>query len=142
MSGYSGRELLIAQADTPTGSSYTTVAGTQNGSVRIGNQIVDTTTKDDAGIRQLLNAKVLTEVSVSFDGVCRDNVTLKTLRDAANAGVHYNFRVTTAGDNTAGVTMTGPWVITEFQESGAHDGECRFSATLQSAGTITIAAKP
>jgi TP901-1 family phage major tail protein len=141
MAGFPGRDMLLAQADSANGSSYTTVAGLRNTGVRIGQAIVDITTKDDAGVRQLLNSKVLQEVSVSADGVVQDSTTLKTLRDAAAAGLNYNFRLTTAGDATAGVTMTGPFVITEFNETSPYDGECSFSCTLQSAGTITIAAK-
>jgi TP901-1 family phage major tail protein len=139
--GFSGRDMLLALADTASGSSYTTTAGLQNTSVRIGNSVVDITTKDDAGIQMLLNQKNGQAVTISADGVVKDSATLDTLRDAALTGAHWNCRMTTAGDSTAGVTMTGPFIITEFQESGAHDGEARFSVTLQSAGVITTAAK-
>lgn len=137
---YSGRLLLIAHEATPGGGTYTTIAGLQNTVLKCNGAIVDVTSKDDAGVRQLLNAKVLNSVSVTGDGVAQDSATLKFLRDTWAAGVHVNFRITTGGDSTAGVTYTGAFVITSFEETGAHDGEQRYSVALESGGTVTIAA--
>lgn len=137
---FSGRLFLIAHETTPSGGTYTTIAGQQDSTVKINNQIVDVTTKDDAGIRQLLNYKVGQSISFSGSGVCKDSATLKFLRDTALASTHINFRITTPGDGTSGVTYTGAFVITGFEEGGEDQGEWKFSCSFESAGTITVAA--
>lgn len=136
----SGLNLILAQEATPGGGTYTTIAGGRVHSISINNQTVDTTTKDDAGIRQLLAAKVLQSYSCSIDGLAKDSATLKALRDAAIASTPLNFRMTTGGDSTAGVTYTGPFIVTSFEERSNHDGAQEFAATFESSGTITAAA--
>lgn len=137
---YAGRLFLIAHETTPGGGTYTTIAGQQDGTLTINNAIVDVTTKDDAGIRKLLAAKTMSSISFSGAGVCKDDATLKFLRDTAIAGIPVNFKITTPGDNTSGVSYTGAFTITNLQESGQHDGEWRFSCTFESAGAVTVAA--
>lgn len=140
MAGYTGRALSLSHEATPGGGTYTLIAGAKNHEITVNSSIVDSTTKDDDGIRTLLNAKVLTSVSVNIDGIAVDSATLKFLRDNCDAGTALNYRVTTAGDSTAGVTYTGAFHVTSFVERGAHDGLQEFAATLESSGTITIAA--
>lgn len=136
---YLGSSLILQQEVTPAGGTYATIGGMQNHTIDINNAIVDVTTKDSAGVRQLLNAKALQSISISGDGVVKDDATLKKLRDSALASTQYNFRLTTCGDSTAAVTFTGAFTITNFKEDGKYDAESRFSCTLESAGTITVA---
>lgn len=137
---FAGRTLLLAHEASPGGGTYTTIAGSRNHTVTMNGATVDTTTKDDAGIRQLLNAKTLNSVTFTIDGLAKDSATLKFLRDNCDAGTALNYRMTTAGDSTAGVTYTGAFHVTSFEERGAHDGAQEFAATLESSGAVTIAA--
>lgn len=139
--GYAGRLVLLAiETGTEGAGTYVSVGGLRDTTITVSNATVDTTSKESAGIRQLLDAKTLNSVSISGSGVFLNGAELKTIRDAALAGDHKNFRVTTAGTSTAGVTYTGQFAITSFDETGAHDGEQQYSISLESSGTVTIAA--
>ena len=132
---FTGRTLVLSDGTT-------TIAGLRATAITINNQTLDVTTKDSAGIRQLLSAKIAQSMTITADGIAEDSVTLKTVRDAAIASTATTFKITTAGDPTAGVTYTGTWIVTSFSESGNHDNAQGFSLTLESASTITVAALP
>lgn len=143
MTGYTGR-LLLVEVGTGSGSvgseTWTTIAGSTDNTFSINNQTVDTTTKSDSGIRQLLDAKVLQSVSCSGNFILRDEVAHKTLQTVATAGLLRNFRVTIPGDSTAGGTYAGAFMLTSLEFSGAHDGATQASFTLESGGTVTYTA--
>lgn len=135
---YSGRLVLLAYESAP--STFTTIAGFRTNSLEINEQSVDITTKDDAGVRQLLNGNVLRSMTISGEGVVPDNVSLNAIRAAAESGTHVNLRFTIPGDSTAGGTYTGFFRVTNFGVSGAFDGEATFTASFESDGATTWAA--
>lgn len=135
----SGLALTLSHEATPGGGTYTLVAGGRTNAITINNEVVDTTNKGSAGIRQLLAAKVVQSFSTTIDGLAEDSATLKFMRDTAIASTPVTFRITTGGDSTAGVTYTGPFIITSFEERSSYDGAQEFAATLESSGTITVA---
>lgn len=118
----------------------TTIAGLRDTSLTINETEVDVTSKDDAGIRQLLDGNILRSVSVSGTGVLKDDAVMATLRTAALAGTHIDLTVVIPGDSTAGGSYTGFFRITSFEESGTHDGEQQYSLSLASAGAVTFTA--
>lgn len=141
--GFSGRLLLLAvETGTEGSGTYVSLGGLRDATITVNQSTVDTTSKESAGVRQLLDAQVLRSVSISGSGVFLNSAELKFVRDAAIAGDQKNFRMTTAGTATAGVTYTGQFAITSFEETGAHDGEQQYSLTLESTGTVTMAALP
>ena len=133
-----GRLVLLKMGDAASPEAFTTVAGLQDTSIAMNATAVDVTSKDDAGVRQLLAGKILQSFSVSGGGVSKDSAILNTLRDAALAGTHHNFQVVVPGTSVAGGTYEGSFRITAFEESGAHDGAAQFTATLESAGAVTF----
>ena len=138
--GYAGRLLLLAiETGTEGAGTYASLGGLRDTTVTINNATVDTTSKESAGIRQLLDAKTMNSVSISGSGAFLNGAEIKTIRDAALAGDHKNFRITTAGTATAGCTYIGQFAITSFEEAGSHDGEQQYSISLESTGTVTIA---
>ena len=139
--GFSGRLLLIAMETGVEGSgTYATLGGLRDANINIANSTVDTTSKESAGIRQLLDGIVVRSISISGSGVFLNSAEIKALRDAALAGDHKNFRLTTAGTVTGGVTYTGQFCVTSFEEAGAYDGEQQYTLSLESGGTVTVAA--
>jgi TP901-1 family phage major tail protein len=132
---FSGRLLLLQYESAPT--TYTTIAGFRANTFTINEQSVDITTKDDAGIRQLLNGNILRAISASGEGVFPDNTSVEALRVAAMAGTHLNYRLVVPGDSTSGGHFQGAFRITSLEYSGAHDGEAVYSISLESDGAIT-----
>ena len=139
MSGYSGRLVLIKVAPAGSPAVFTQVAGLRDTTITIAETEVDTTSKDDAGIRQLLSGNILRSVAVSGSGVFKDSATIDTLRDSALAGTHLNYQIEMVDSATvAGTIFTGAFRITSFEENGAHDGEANYSISLASDGAVTL----
>lgn len=133
-----GRSLILKLGDgaTPT-EAFTTIAGLRDTTITIDNQTVDVTSKDDAGVRKLLDGKILQSFSVSGTGVFLDDANMNTLRDAALANTHHNFQIVIPGTSAGGGTYEGGFVITSFEESGSYDGEAQYSISLESNGGVT-----
>lgn len=138
MAGYSGRLIIVKQGDGGGTEVFTTIAALRDTTITETEQAVDTTNKDSAGVRQLLEARVLHSISVSGTGVFTDSTTLASLRTAMRAGTHSNFELEVVDSATSGgETLTGAFRITQLEFAGTHDGEANYSLTLESDGTVT-----
>lgn len=131
---YSGR-LLILHIENPA-NTYTAIAGLTDTTITINEQEVDITTKDSAGVRQLLAGNVLRSVSASGSGVFPDAAQVELLRVSALAGTHLNYRLLIPGDSTSGGYFQGAFRITSLEYTGQHDGAAMYSVSLSSAGTV------
>jgi len=137
-----GRLLLLKVGDGTSPENFTTIAGLRDTSLVINDTSVDITTKDDDGIRKLLDGKFVLTMSVSGTGVFKDDATINSLRSHIMAGTHANFRVVVPGDGDAGGTYEGEFRIESLDQSGTHDGEVQYSISLASAGNIAFTATP
>jgi len=135
---FSGRIMLIKTG----GGSEITIAGLRDSTLTVNETEVDVTSKDDAGVRQLLAGNILRSVSVSGTGVFKNEAVMHTLRDDALAGTHQDLTIVIPGDDVAGGEYTGSFRITSFEESGVHDGEQQYSITFASAGAVTFTPAP
>jgi TP901-1 family phage major tail protein len=131
MAAQKGRLYLLKLGADGSGG---TVAGVRTASAQIGNEAVEITNKDSAGWRTLLEGAGTQSVDISIDGVATDGSTYETLKGYAQAG-SLNAMQLIGPDNDA---LSGSFLITSFQEAGAHNGEITFTASLQSSGTITF----
>jgi len=140
---YSGRIFLL-KVGTGTGAvgseTWTTIAGVTENTLTINDQTVDVTTKDSAGIRQLLDGTILQSMAMSGSGVVKDDASFKTLQTLITSGAARNFQITVPGDNTAGGTYAGPFKVTSLEMNGSHDGATQFSFSLESQTSITYTA--
>lgn len=137
MPGLQGRTLLLKLGDGTSPEVFTTIAGLRDTSIALNDVAVDVTSKDSAGIRQLLAGKIVQAMSVSGAGVSEDSAIINTLRDVAQAGTHSNYQIVIPGTTVAGGTYEGAFRITAFEEAGAHDDAANYTITLESDGIIT-----
>lgn len=135
-----GRLLLLKIGDGEVAEEFDTIAGLRDTSVTINETEVDVTSKDDDGIRQLLEGNILQSVAVSGAGVFKDDETIDDLRSKMYAGEHANFQVVIPGSSTAGGTYEGAFRVTSLEYSGTHDGEAQYSVSLESADEIEFEA--
>lgn len=129
-----GRLLVIKRGSTA-------IAGLRDASLTINDTEVDISSNDSDGIRQLLEGKFEFSVSVSGSGVFKDAAVIASLRTDALAGAHTTYNIEVPGTTAkAGGTFSGPFRITSFEESGAHNGEVQYSLSLESAANVTFTA--
>tara|TARA_R110002020_G_scaffold93624_3_gene225669 strand:- start:946 stop:1353 length:408 start_codon:yes stop_codon:yes gene_type:complete len=134
MAAQKGSALLL-KINT-TGSTYVTVGGLRSTSISLNDEAVDITTKDSAGVRNLLARGGVHSMSMSGSGVFTDATTETTLKDAMNASAFKNFQILIPDFGT----YTGAFMVASLEYSGEYNGEVTYSVTLESSGTITFAA--
>jgi len=137
--GIIGRAVRIRyDADGAGAGTSVEIARARQDSLTINNEMIDITTKDDTGVRTLLNDVGVKSMSMSCSGVlaaAAQHRTLTGLAQAAAAGsaLHF-FEIIATGVGT----VRGQWFITSFEWSG-EDGAspATFTMSLESSGAMT-----
>ena len=116
----------------------TTVAGLRSTSISMNDEAVDVTTKDSAGLRQLLAGGGVQSFSASGSGVFTDAASEAAVRTAFDAqrtaGTFVDFDVVIPDFGT----FAGPMMIATLEYAGEYNGEITYSITLESAGTFAF----
>lgn len=142
MAAQKGSELLLKiGADNSAAASsdtYTTVGGLRSTSISMNEEPVDVTTKDSAGIRELLANGGVQSFSVSGSGVFTDAASEGTLRTAFGASAFNNFEIVVPGLGT----YQGKFMVGSLEYAGEYNGEATYSVTLENSGSVTFTAAP
>jgi TP901-1 family phage major tail protein len=131
-----GRLLLIEVESAPGNGVFVPVGGLRTKSLKINNELVDITTDDSSGVRELLDGGGVNSMEASGSGITKDTLGFDILREAAENNEQINCRVTIPGDTYSRV-YTGPWLPSEVEQTGEYKDSVQFKATLASAGAIT-----
>lgn len=118
----------------------TTVAGLRSTSITMNDEAVDVTTKDDAGVRQLLAGGGVQSFSASGSGVFTDAVSEAAVRTSyeaqRTAGTFTDFDIIVPDFGT----FAGPMMISSIEYAGEYNGEVTYTISLESAGTFAFTA--
>lgn len=95
---------------------------------------VDITDNDSTGWRQLLDGASVRSLSVSLQGAFKAAVQEVLLRTKADTQAIFNGEMAFEGS----VKYSGTWQCTNYQMGGEVDGAQTFSATIESAGAMTL----
>lgn len=129
--------LLKVDTATTGGPTYTTLAGIQANSIRIGADAVDVTNADStARFRELLEGAGVKRLTLSGSGVFSDAAVDAKLTEYVMDG---SIKLWQAIVPDFG-TFAGSFQITQLDFNGPHDKEVQFSITIESAGEITFTA--
>lgn len=128
-----GRLLLLKFGDAATGQ---VIKGLKEVTVSQNNSVIDVSTKDTDGWRELLEDGSLKMFSVSVSGIFKDNPTDELIR-AANFNNTLN-TYTIMFPN--GDTIECDFQITGWQTAGSEQGAQTYSYTLESTGEPTFTA--
>ena len=138
MTAQLGRSLILKVEDSPGAGTYTTVAGMKTTKFTINNAMVDVTSKEDNAARKLLVGAGLKSMSISAEGVFKDDASFNIVRTAAVSNTdHLKYQIVIPGV-TYDETYTGEFMITTLEQSGTHDDAVTYSITLESDGTIVV----
>lgn len=135
MAGFNGRKLTLDWDSV-------TLVGVQTRGFSITNDHVDVTTDDDSGWRTLLADPGLRSLEVTVAGVVSGEVLVAELLKSSIDGEPLDILLptgTAAGVSTPG-KLAGTFYVSNYEQTGDHDGEVEFSATFMSTGVITYTA--
>jgi len=116
------------------GVGGTAVAAMRSTSFTVNGETVDVTTKDSAGMRELLATGGVSSMSISASGILSANAQATDFVAAAVARTLATYEITF--DN--GDKISGSFQVTSFQASGEYNGEQTYSISLESSGTLTV----
>lgn len=131
MAGFNGRQLTIDYDST-------TLAGVRTRGFTVSNEYVDVTNDDDEGWRTLLADPGVRSIEATVGGVTTDETLLAAIMTASIEATAVSITLPT--DLTTNGTLSGNFLISNFEQNGEHDGEVAFSATFMSTGEITYTA--
>ena len=131
-----GSACLIKIGNGSSPETFTTIAGLRNTTITMNDEMVDVTNKDSSRVRTLLAQGGVKSFTVSGDGVFTDAASESTLIGVFDASSFTNFQILVPDFKT----FTGSFSLTTMEYSGAYNDSVQYSLTLESAGTITIAA--
>ena len=121
-----------------TAAAGTLLGGLRTTNFTMNNQVIDVSTKDTNGWRELLEDGSLKFFSISGDGIFKDSATDETIRGYVFANSLNTFTfVFPNGD-----TIEGTFQITNYQRKGDYEGAETYSMTLESSGIPTFTAAP
>ena len=136
--------LRFLRRGTPTGSPPQSplVAAIRETGIEVAGEPVDVTNNDSNGWRELIDAAQMNTVSIPISGVRVSDALLSEWINGAQPGsgtrlapTAFIFPLETGETNPA--QITGNFYLSEYSETGSHDGEITFDATLMSSGEIT-----
>lgn len=136
MAAQKGKDLLL-KLDSDGSGTYLTVAGLRTRTLAFNSASVDITHTESAGRwRELLEGAGAKSARVSGAGLFKDQASDELIRSYVFAGTIRDWQVVVPDFGT----VAGPFQITAFELSGAHDGEVAFDMTLESAGELSFTA--
>ena len=134
MVAQSGKDLLI-KLDDGSGS-FQTIAGLRATRISFNAEVVDVTSTESGGWRELLAGAGVRSASLSGSGVFRDQATDARAQDVFFSGYVPRFQVVIPDFGA----VEGPFQITAIEYAGSYNGEATYELTLASAGALTFTA--
>jgi len=128
MAAQRGRLMLLYTGTTI--DSGNKIAGLASTSFTMNNSVIDVSTKDTDGWRELLEDGSLKFFSIACDGIFKSNATDELIRSYVFNNTLNQF--TFAFPN--GDSLTSMFQITNYQRKGEKEGAETFSMTLESTG--------
>ncbi len=118
------------------------VAGIRDKDITLAGAPVDITNDDSAGWQTLLDAPQINNMEISASGVLVDDTLRQDWFSGAAIGSASRMQPATfeypleTGESTP-ARITGTFYLSEYTETGSHDGEITFEATFMSSGPVT-----
>lgn len=133
MAAQKGKDVLIKIA---VSGSQVTVGGLRSSTITLNDEMVDITTKDSSGKREILGGAGINSVTFAGSGVFTDSTSEQQLRTNFGTGSlsAMSFIIPDLG------TYAGNFLITTLEFAGEHNGEATFSLTAESSGNVSFSA--
>ncbi|MGY2734797.1 phage tail tube protein [Sphingomonas sp. UYP23] len=135
MSAERGSAFLLKVGNGATPLVYATVAGLRTTQLSVNGEMVQVTSKDSGGWRDLLSGAGVRSVSVSGAGVFTGSAAELRIKGNALAGTIDDYRL----GFESGETLSGKFLVTRLDYAGDYNGERSYTLSLESSGAVVAA---
>jgi TP901-1 family phage major tail protein len=135
MNAEKGSAFLLKVGDGGDPVGFTTVAGLRTTQMTVNGAMVEITSKDSGGWRQLLSGAGVRSVSVSGAGVFTGSAAEARVKGNALSGTLDDYRLSFE----SGETITGRFLVTRLDYAGDYNGERSYTLSLESSGAVVAA---
>lgn len=132
MPGYGGNAFLLKIGTS--GTAGTTIAAMEDTTLSMDGQMIDVSTKDSAGFRELLDGGGQKTLSITARGVMTDGTTTDLMMTRVRSGTITAYGLV-FGD---GDVIDGNFQVTHFGVAGPRDDKQTYDITLESANAWTL----
>jgi len=127
-----GSAFLLKIGDGGASPAYATIAGLRTTQLSINGEVVNVTSKDSGGWRELLSGAGVRSVSVSGAGIFTGSDAETRLRAHALGGVIDNYELSFE----SGERMRGRFLVSRLDYAGDYNGERNYTLSLESSGVV------
>ena len=127
-----GSAFLLKIGNGAVPPTFATVAGLRTTQMSVNGEIVNVTTKDSGGWRELLSGAGVRSVSVSAAGIFTGSAAETRLRGNALAGTIDDYELSFE----SGERLRGRFLVTRLDYAGDYNGERNYTLNLESSGTV------
>lgn len=135
MSAERGSAFLLKVGNGATPLVYATVAGLRTTQLSVNGEMVQVTSKDSGGWRDLLSGAGVRSVSVSGAGIFTGSAAELRIKGNALAGTIDDYRLSFE----SGETLSGKFLVTRLDYAGDYNGERSYTLSLESSGAVVAA---
>jgi len=132
MSAEKGSAFLLKVGDGGSPVGYTTVAGLRTTQMTVNGAMVEITSKDSGGWRDLLSGAGVRSVSVSAAGVFTGSAAEARVKGNALSGVLDDYQLAFE----SGESVTAKLLVTRLDYAGDYNGERSYTIALESSGPV------
>ena len=129
-----GRLMTLKIGNGASPEVFTTVDHLRTTSMTINNEMVDISTKDTNGWRELGENMGISTMSISVGGIQYDSTVHGTLESNCRGGAIDNYQITFDNGDEYEVAMQ----VTTFTRAGGYNDAETFDMTIESAGIPTF----
>ena len=127
-----GSAFLLKIGNGAVPPTFATVAGLRTTQMSVNGEIVNVTTKDSGGWRELLSGAGVRSVSVSAAGIFTGAATETRLRGHALAGMIDDYELSFE----SGERLRGRFLVTRLDYAGDYNGERNYTLNLELSGAV------
>lgn len=133
MAAEKGSAFLLKVGNGSTPPVYSTVAGLRTTQLSVNGEVVNITSKDSAGWRELLSGAGTRSVSVAGSGIFTGSTAESRVKTNALAGLLDDYELSFE----SGERMRGQFVVTRLDYAGDYNGERTYTLALESSGEVS-----
>ena len=132
---YKGRNLILQMVE---GGGWNTVMGLQNVTIAISNTVVDVTSTQSGGWRQILDDCGNQTITITGTGIFKGDSAQLAMERAAFSHALSSFRaVFFDADWSGGHDISGLFMVSKLEYAGAYNGADTYNVTLESSGQMS-----